>query len=236
MRFHRFDKRLSLRRKQSDKNGRYQGTHAFSGGSGTWTAIAWKRIAVGFAAIGVVLLASTIAKAEVRPDIPVIRLEDISGQVVNAFRSEETKAFVFLFVSVDCPICNAYAPEFRKLDGEFGPAGIAFRAVYPNREDTAQVIRKHVEDFEYPFPALRDPKHLMCRAAGVRVTPEAAIFVPGQGWVYRGRIDNRYAELGDERTVTTQFDLRMALQDVLEGRKPATSKNRAIGCSISPLP
>lgn len=195
-----------------------------------------KSLAFAVTAIGFLLPASAGSKWDGRLVGTNICLEDCSGQMVNAFQGDGTKAFVFLFVSVDCPICNAYAPEFRKLAADFGSEGIAFRLVYPNREETADIVRQHNADFECPFPALRDPEHALCRAAGARVTPEAAIFVPERGWVYRGRIDNRYVELGQERTVTTESDLRMAIRDVLEGRRPTTHPKRAIGCSISPLP
>lgn len=211
------------------------GTNLFKR-NGRATAKFGKSLALVLAAIGFLLSAAAESGWDGRSIATNIFVQDSSGQMVQAFQGEGIKAFVFLFVSVDCPICNAYAPEFRKLAADFSSAGIGFRLVYPNREETAEVVRRHKADFEYPFPALRDPDHVLCEAAGVRVTPEAAIFVMGQGWIYRGRIDNRYVELGQERTVTTEYNLRMALRDILDGRKPTASNNRAIGCSISPLP
>jgi hypothetical protein len=164
-----------------------------------------------------------------------MELPDLKGGMSDPLRAEGAKAVVFLFISVDCPISNAYAPEFRRLDADFTPKGIAFRIVYPNREESAQVIRQHIKDYEYPFKALRDPRHLLCQASGVRVTPEAAVFVFGRGWVYHGRIDDRNVELGRERTAVTHQDLRAVLGEIVDGKTPAVSSSRAIGCSISPL-
>ena len=90
-------------------------------------SLAWTRMAIGIAVMRLALGTSLAVPLNERPGVPVIRLENSAGEIVQAFPNKGTKAFVFLFVSVDCPICNAYAPEFRKLDADFSSAGISFR-------------------------------------------------------------------------------------------------------------
>src|SRR5258708_33881879 len=58
--------------------------------------------------------------------------------------------------------------------------------------------------------ALRDPKHSLVKYAGATITPEAAVLAGGR-LVYRGRIDDRYVELGVERPTPTRHDLADAL-------------------------
>jgi hypothetical protein len=73
--------------------------------------------------------------------------------------------------------------------------------------------------------------------AHATVTPEAAIFVPeGKGLreVYHGRIDDRYAGLGQERPQATHHDLEDAVQAVLAGRAVPTPQGRPVGCAIMP--
>ena len=133
---------------------------------------------------------------------------DLSGRAVDPLVSAGAKALVFLFVSVDCPISNSYAPEFRRLQTDFAPKKALFRLIYPNRDESAEAVKKHLKEFDLPLTAWRDPELQLTRAAGVAVTPEAAVFVPGLGFVYHGRIDNRNQELGLSRPEATSMDLR----------------------------
>jgi hypothetical protein len=51
--------------------------------------------------------------------------------------------------------------------------------------------------------------------------------------MYRGRIDNRYVELGVERPAATQRDLADALASVLAGKAVAAATTQAVGCFIA---
>jgi hypothetical protein len=73
---------------------------------------------------------------------------------------------------------------------------------------------------------------------GVRVTPEVAVFVPytsGARMVYRGRIDDKYVDLGKERPQPTTHDLERVLMAIVEGKHVAPTMTRAVGCFISDL-
>lgn len=143
---------------------------------------------------------------------------------------------VFLFVSVDCPISNSYAPEFRRLNDEFAPKGFAFKLVYPIEDQSENAVREHLKAYELKLDAFRDPAHALVKAAQARVTPEAAVFVPGKGWVYRGRIDDRHVDFGKKRASATQHDLRDALRALADGKPVSTNVTRAVGCYISNRP
>src|SRR5580765_1140354 len=93
----------------------------------------------------------------------------------------------------------------------FGPKGVRFWLVYPNPTDTPALIRAHLKAFAYPDIALRDPDHALVKVAHPTVTPEAAVFDARGTLVYRGRIDNRFVALGQERPSATRHDLQDAL-------------------------
>jgi hypothetical protein len=145
-----------------------------------------------------------------------------------------TKAIVFLFTSTDCPISNRYAPEVRRLAATFGAQGVVFRLVYPNPAEGTPAIREHMAAFAYAgaAQALRDPDHALVKAAGATVTPEAAVFAGGR-LVYRGRIDDRYVDLGLERPSATKRDLADALAAVVAGRPVVPPTTQAVGCFIA---
>ena len=87
----------------------------------------------------------------------------------------------------------------------FGPKGVVFRLVYPNpcRETprrSASTWPRYA--YEGAVEAVRDPEQALVKFAGATVTPEAAV-VAGGRVVYRGRIDDRYVDLGRERPAPT---------------------------------
>jgi hypothetical protein len=145
-----------------------------------------------------------------------------------------TRAIVFLFTSTDCPISNRYAPEVRRIAALFGAQGVVFRLVYPNPAEATPAIRQHMAAFAYAgaAQALRDPEHALVKAAGATVTPEAAVFAGGR-LVYRGRIDDRYVDLGLERPSATKRDLADALTAVVAGRPVVPPTTQAVGCFIA---
>lgn len=166
---------------------------------------------------------------------PRALLVDLDGVVVDPLTDSKAKAVVLLFARSDCPISNRYAPEVKRLYAEFAPRGVAFWLVYPVARDTSEVIRKHVQAYEYPLRVARDPGHAWVRKTGVKVTPEAAVFRPGGQLAYRGRIDDWYVDFGKARSKPEERDLQNALTAILEGKPVPRSRTGAVGCFISEL-
>src|SRR5262245_35019256 len=118
-----------------------------------------------------------------------VRLESLSGKLAEPMRFDAgVRAAVFVFVSVDCPVSNRYAPEVRRLHDTFGAQGVQFTLVYPNPAEEVPAIREHLKAYSYPLDALRDPRHAFVKQAGISITPEAAVYTPDARLVYRGRI------------------------------------------------
>jgi thiol-disulfide isomerase/thioredoxin len=142
---------------------------------------------------------------------------------------------VLIFVSIDCPVSNRYAPEIKRLHEEFTSRGVTFRLVYPNPLDDEAAIGRHLRDFGYPPIAERDGDRTLVKTAGATITPEAAVFDAQKRLVYRGRIDDRFVELGRERPAATRRDLRDALVAVLAGKPVNPSHTQAVGCFIADM-
>jgi hypothetical protein len=182
---------------------------------------------------GIAVQAATPAAVDLAA-APAVHLLDIDSRIVNPFlAAEQSRAIVFLFASVDCPISNRYAPAVQRLHAAFGSQGVAFWLVYPNPAETAEAIRAHVKAFNYPVHALRDPKHELVKLAGVTVTPESAVYDGQRRLAYRGRIDDRYVSLGVERPAATRHDLQDALSATLDGRAVKEPHTPAVGCFIA---
>jgi len=142
-------------------------------------------------------------------------------------------AIVCLFTRTDCPVSNSYAPEIGRLHGKFSPRGVSFFLVYPDADESAEAIARHLKEYSYPFPGLRDPRHELVKKSGAKITPEAAVFDPKGNVLYRGRIDDLYVDFGKQRAAPTVRDLDQALEAILAGKPAPPASGPAIGCFIA---
>jgi hypothetical protein len=162
---------------------------------------------------------------------------DLNGRPIEQIAPAGTKAVVLFFAASDCPISNRYIPEIERLDRKYGPQGVHFWWVYPNPGDTAAVVRRHDEQFDLHADAVLDTEQRLTHMAHVTITPEVAVFISttaGLREVYRGRIDDRYLSLGQERPAATRHDLEMAIGAVLDNGPVPKPGGPAVGCSIVP--
>ena len=165
-----------------------------------------------------------------RPASPT--LIDIAGTARAPLDLGTAKAVVVIFISVDCPISNGYAPEIIRMCKDFEPKGACFYLVHADPQLSDPDAKKHADEYGYTCPVLVDRKHELVRRLGVKATPEAAIVNPAGEILYRGRVDDLYAGLGRRRYEATQHDLRDALSEVLAGRPVKTPRTVAVGCAI----
>ena len=170
------------------------------------------------------------------PDIQLERVTDLTGKEINPFSNPSNRAVVLIFISIECPICNRYAPEIQRLADKFGKEGVAFWLVQPDPSADLHATRAYLKDFGYSMSLLRDTKHALVRMTGAKVTPEAVVFAPGKKQIYRGRIDDRYVDFGKARPVPVHRELKTVLEDVLAGRKTGVVSAPAIGCFIGEMP
>lgn len=160
-------------------------------------------------------------------------IHDLDGRPVDPLETAPgVKAVVLVFTSIECPISNRYAPEVRRLHDRFTADGVRFWLIFANPGDSPDAIRAHVKAFGYPTRVLRDPRQDLVRLTQVTVTPEAAVFDRRGAIVYRGRIDDRYADLGIDRQTPTSRDLDEAIAATLAGRPVPNPITRAVGCFI----
>lgn len=159
---------------------------------------------------------------------------DLNGVLLRPLSNHGQKASLFLFVTTDCPIVNAYAAEMERICAVYKRKGISSYLVYTDNLQSAREDRHHAVAFKLrTATSLRDAKHLLVKRFGAEITPQAAVALPDGRCVYLGRIDDRFVDFGKARYRPTTHELRDALDAVLSGRRPAPAAGRAIGCYIS---
>lgn len=139
---------------------------------------------------------------------------------------------VLLFITVDCPIANAFAPEINRIVADYRPRGVEFTLVYTDLTRTPEEVGRHVREYGFAASAARDEGRRLSGLHGATVTPEAVVLARGAR-VYRGRIDDRYLAPGRYRLAPTTRDLRDAIESALAGRPVLTSETAAVGCPIT---
>jgi thiol-disulfide isomerase/thioredoxin len=156
---------------------------------------------------------------------------DLDGKRVNPLKAGSGKPVVLVFVRTDCPISNRYAPTVQRLQTEYAGRAVLW-LVYPDNDETAEQIRKHLQEYGYTLPVLRDPDHELVRISRAEITPEAAVFGARGELAYHGRIDNLYESVGRARNAASTHELSDALQAAVDGKTPKVSTAPAVGCSI----
>lgn len=162
----------------------------------------------------------------------------LDGSEVDLFGVEAKAVVAVVFVAVECPISNRFAPEVNRIYEEFGDGDFQMWTVYTDDTFSKQEIESHRKDYQYLMPALLDFDRTLARYCGANVTPEAVVFVrEGAGqyrMVYRGRVNNQYVEFGKWRPKPTRHDLRELIELLASGTETeiAFRSNEAIGCYI----
>ena len=166
------------------------------------------------------------------PEKPVspIHMKDVAG--VSRPIPGASVATVLLFTATDCPIANRMSPVFGRIVKDFSAKGIEFLYVYIDPTQTPKQVAKHLIDYKLGAPGILDSKHLIVKATGATVTPEAVVLDRVGMMLYRGRINDLFLEHGRARKAATREDLRIALKEILAGKQVSVSQTPALGCSI----
>jgi len=161
-----------------------------------------------------------------------LKLLDLGGHQIWPDPKSLTKAIALVFILPDCPICNAYIPELNRMNDELTSQGIQLVLVHADITLTADEAAKHAREYHLQMPVAVDPHRAWIEKAEATMAPEAAVFSPTLELLYRGRINNQYAELGQRRAVVTSHDLREACEAILAGQPVKEPRTQAIGCFI----
>ncbi|MDX1933732.1 MAG: redoxin domain-containing protein [Capsulimonadales bacterium] len=162
----------------------------------------------------------------------VAPVKDLFGKTADVHRFSGRTATVLLFILRDCPIANAYAPEFDRIVNDFSRKKVTFYLVYADSDIPTAELRRHYREYGYHCSALSDSQRTLARRWKAQRTPEAVVIDRAGKVVYQGRIDDRYVDFGKARHLPSRRDLRLVLDALTENRPVAPTTTSVIGCSI----
>ena len=159
----------------------------------------------------------------------------VEGASVRPLDQPEGSVVVIIFGSVDCPIANAEVPEIRRIHERAKAGGASMFFVHPAVEQQAEKMGKHAQERKLKMPVLHDKNRDLVRLLRATTTPEAFVLRrDGDQWVivYRGLIDNLYAEVGRRRRNATTYYVRDAIDAAISRQPVETPVRVPIGCLI----
>jgi thiol-disulfide isomerase/thioredoxin len=144
------------------------------------------------------------------------------------------KITVVFFILHDCPICNSYVPEMNRIAAKYGSHGFGFIAAYADSDFSLSEAQQHAREYRFEFPFILDSDHQLAAKTRTTIVPEAVVFNSKREVLYRGRIDDLYADVGTRRAHALETSLRDALDDIAAGHKPRRAVVPGAGCLIEP--
>jgi peroxiredoxin len=132
-----------------------------------------------------------------------------------------------MFISVQCPVSNAYDDRMNALYQEYAPKGVKFIVINANHSESAMAAQQHAREHAFQFSVYKDENNVVADKFGATVTPETYVIDAAGVIRYHGSID-------DSQNVArvTTHRLALALDAVLAGKEPPQSETKAFGCSI----
>ena len=164
---------------------------------------------------------------------PDFDLPATDGKNYSLDSFKDSKALVVIFTCNHCPYARAAWPLLIKLAGEFKDRSVAFVAINPNDEiqypeDSFEVMKQKVKDWQINFPYLRDETQKVARTYGAVCTPDIYVYDQNRKLYYHGRINDNW----QEPEKVTKEELREALNSLIASQPPPENQHPSIGCSI----
>lgn len=160
--------------------------------------------------------------------------QDLNGapySLNEVLEDEGTRAVVFAFSGIGCPLVNLYAPKLERISNDYAHQGVRFFWVNSNSQDTVEELGEEVEKFGISFPAVKDEGNKIADLLGAERTTEVFVIDKQRAIRYQGRIDTQYG-IGWKKNQADQNFLIDALDSVLADRPVRLAKTEAPGCII----
>lgn len=166
-------------------------------------------------------------------------LPNVDGEMVSLADFEDAKGFIVIFTCNTCPYSVAYEDRIIALDKAYKSKGYPVIAINPNDPaaidgDDLADMKQRLLDKGFTFPYLQDVGQQVYPQYGATKTPHVFVLQKeGDDYIVRyiGAIDDssRNPDKVKKRYV------EQAVDALLAGESPSTTKTKAIGCSIKTL-
>lgn len=147
--------------------------------------------------------------------------------------AQTKKVNVYVFVAEDCPV-SIYMTKTLKTISESFSASAGFYLVFPMQSSSAKKAETFRKKYGLTgFTNKIDYYQSLAQKLGATITPEVVVTDDSEKILYRGRINDAYAEPGKRKHIYTTNDLEKALGLITNGQPVPTPWKPAVGCYIT---
>ncbi|MBO13318.1 MAG: alkyl hydroperoxide reductase [Planctomycetaceae bacterium] len=168
-----------------------------------------------------------------RPTVERLVLRDSTGALHQVGGVSQSSATVVVYLSSTCPISRGFLPAIERLHRAAARRDVRVLAI---QVDQAVSL---ASEFEISFPVFSEqeqtPNTLLRKQLKPTHVPEAFVIDATGRLSYRGRIDDRFIDLGRRRAAVSSRDLGRAIDRVLAGRASRLERTTPVGCVLEPL-
>lgn len=177
---------------------------------------------------------------------PDFNLPATDGNRYSLSSFNDKKVLVIIFTCNHCPYAQFAKPKIHNLHKQFRDKDVRFIAINPNDsdnypDDSFKKMKKN--QYNYPFPYLRDKSQDTARAFGAVCTPDVFVYNQNRELAYRGQINDDQPSLGSVATKMlfkkemkhkkpSSEDLKDVIQALLNGNILSKNQKPSTGCSI----
>ena len=163
--------------------------------------------------------------------MPALKLTTLTGETTDLAANSSKNGILVIFISVQCPVSNAYNERMEALAQQWTARGFAVVGVNANRTESPDSIAAHAREHGFTFTILKDNDNRLADALGASFTPETYLFDSSGTLRYHGRIDD-----SKDPSAISKRDLTDALTAISSGKTIAVTDTKAFGCTIKRVP
>ena len=163
--------------------------------------------------------------------MPGLKLATLAGDSTDLASVAGKKGTLVIFVSVQCPVSNAYNERMEALAQEWRARGFAVVGINSNRTESPESVAAHAREHGLTLTILKDNDNRLADALGASFTPETYLFDAGGTLRYHGRIDD-----SKDASQISKRDLTEALDALASGKTVPVAETKAFGCTIKRVP
>jgi hypothetical protein len=161
--------------------------------------------------------------------IPAFTAKALRGDKEFDFDStKQAKLTVYVLAGVTCTATTAYAERLAALCDAYGPKGVDFVFIYPNKNESAADKRKFQKEKRLGGAFLNDADAAVARKLAAKRTGEALVCDKDGKVLYRGGIDDNLNEPARARVKY----VAQALDETLAGKPVSVTTGKVFGDTI----
>lgn len=165
-----------------------------------------------------------------------LKMKDVSGKDISLKDVQTGKGLLVMFSCNTCPYViknqgRTYEICKYAMGKGIGVAVLNSNEAKREEDDSFDAMKNYAADQGYGWYYLVDKQSSQADAFGANKTPECFLFDGSGKLVYHGAIDDN----PNDASAVNRKHLRMAIDEVLEGKEVSVKESRSVGCTIKRL-